>query len=180
METKPLHLAIAIVAALVFFSIFFQDYFFPRVPVLEVYQDSLNRAVSDTRSDQQPATNQLQPVGSPQLLLDGLVITQDLQLGEGFEAKEGSTVSISYIGSTINPETNEKFVFDQTDASNPFTFVLGSGQVIPGFDAGVSGMREGGVRIILIEPEAGYGNRTVGSIPPNSRLEFFIELLKVQ
>ena len=66
-----------------------------------------------------------------------------------------------------------------TDPESGFTFVLGSGQVIPGFDVGIAGMREGGIRLIVIDPKAGYGSQQTGRIPPNTTLRFIVELYEV-
>jgi FKBP-type peptidyl-prolyl cis-trans isomerase len=63
---------------------------------------------------------------------------------------------------------------------SPFVFTLGVGQVITGWDQGMNGMRVGGRRTLVIPPSLGYGNQSVGSIPPNSTLIFDVELLDVR
>ena len=101
----------------------------------------------------------------------------DTACGEGDEAVAGATVSVHYIGTLESGET-----FDSSrDRGQPFGFALGSGQVIPGWDEGIQGMKVGGVRELTIPPELGYGE--AGSppvIPPNATLLFEVELLDVQ
>lgn len=102
--------------------------------------------------------------------------TQDLTCGQGDEAVSGATVSVHYVGTL---EDGEKFDSSR-DRGQPFQFTLGSGQVIPGWDEGIQGMKVGGVRKLTIPPELGYGE--MGSppvIPPNATLVFEVELLEV-
>jgi len=99
----------------------------------------------------------------------------DVKTGDGREAKAGDAVSVHYDGFLT-----DGVKFDSSRArGTPFTFVLGSGQVIPGFDTGVAGMKVGGVRRIVIPASLGYGNQAVGQIPANSTLLFEVELVKV-
>ncbi len=101
----------------------------------------------------------------------------DVKVGTGVEATDGKKVTVNYTG-TLTDGTK----FDSTkDHGQPFSFVLGSGMVIAGWDQGVKGMKEGGARKLIIPPHLAYGNRSVGGvIPPNSTLVFEIELLKVE
>ena len=72
-------------------------------------------------------------------------------------------------------------VFDSSyNRGEPFEFILGSGRVIQGWDIGVLGMKVGEKRKLTIAPEFAYGSRAVGSIPPNSRLTFEVELLEIK
>lgn len=101
------------------------------------------------------------------------VIIQEVTAGTGTEAGAGATVSVNYIGKLEDGTT-----FDQSsDHGGAQTFSLS--QVVPGFAQGIRGMKEGGTRIIIIPPSLGYGDRAVGSIPPNSTLIFQVELVKV-
>jgi FKBP-type peptidyl-prolyl cis-trans isomerase len=105
-----------------------------------------------------------------------LTMTNDV-VGTGAEAKKGDTVSVLYTG-TLTDGT----VFDASSKHNnqPFSFTLGAGQVIEGWDIGVVGMKVGGKRELTIPPELGYGARGAGNtIPPNATLHFSIELLSV-
>lgn len=95
---------------------------------------------------------------------------QDLAVGTGDPVQPGTSVTVGYSGWLPDGR-----LFD----SGSFPFTLGSGVVIPGFDEGVTGMRPGGKRKLVIPPELGYGSRAVGSIPPNSTLVFEVELQKV-
>lgn len=100
---------------------------------------------------------------------------EDIKVGTGAEAVAGKEVEVHYTGTLTNGQK-----FDSSkDRNQPFKFTLGAGQVIKGWDQGVAGMKEGGVRKLTIPPELAYGSRAVGSIPANSTLIFEVELLKV-
>ncbi|HET7482129.1 MAG TPA: FKBP-type peptidyl-prolyl cis-trans isomerase [Actinomycetota bacterium] len=107
---------------------------------------------------------------------DGLKY-QDLECGTGPEAKAGDTLTVHYVGKL---ESGKKFDASR-DHGSPFTFPLGAGQVIKGWDEGLVGMKVGGKRELTIPPELGYG--AAGSppvIPPNATLVFEVELLDIQ
>jgi FKBP-type peptidyl-prolyl cis-trans isomerase len=100
----------------------------------------------------------------------------DVREGTGAEAVAGQEVTVHYVG-TLPDGTK----FDSSrDRGEPFTFDLGAGQVIQGWDQGVAGMKVGGVRKLVIPPALGYGSRAVGSIPADSTLHFEVELLAVE
>jgi peptidylprolyl isomerase len=103
----------------------------------------------------------------------------DEQEGEGEAAKEGNKLTVKYTGRLADTQK----VFDSTDknAGEPFTFELGKGQVIKGWDEGVVGMKAGGTRKLLIPSKLGYGPRgSPPEIPPNADLEFDVELVKIE
>lgn len=100
---------------------------------------------------------------------------EDTQVGTGAEAKAGSTVSLFYTGKLTNGTT-----FDSNVGQQPLEFPLGAGQVIPGFEQGILGMKVGGKRTITIPPSLGYGPQGTGPIPPNATLIFEIELTAVK
>ena len=106
----------------------------------------------------------------------GLVI-EDLVMGNGNTAAAGQRVSVHYAGWLTNGTK-----FDSSkDRGQPFMFSLGRGEVIRGWDEGVSGMKVGGKRKLTIPPELGYGARGAGKvIPPNATLLFEVELLAVR
>lgn len=110
--------------------------------------------------------------------------TIDSQLGEGREAEKGLTITVHYSGWIYDENEDDKKgnKFDSSkDRNEPFTFVLGVGQVIKGWDDGFAGMKIGGTRTIIIPSEMGYGSRGAGSvIPPNADLIFDVELLGIQ
>ncbi len=101
----------------------------------------------------------------------------DIQVGTGAEAEAGNTVSVHYTG-TLTDGTQ----FDSSRTrGQPFSFKLGVGQVIRGWDIGVAGMKVGGKRTLTIPSAEGYGERGAGrDIPPNSTLLFDVELLGVK
>ena len=180
--TQRLRLSIAVASAIAIFLIFFGGVFFPfpRIFVLELFQQATVGTVDQAqRSAAQP--EQPTPVQEAQERLGGLVVVQDLVEGTGLEATEGTTVAVGYVGVFEDAETGETVEFDRnTDRSAPFVFPLGAGQVVPGFEAGILGMREKGIRILTIQPEAAYGSQQVGPIPPNTTLQFLVELYEVR
>jgi FKBP-type peptidyl-prolyl cis-trans isomerase len=102
---------------------------------------------------------------------------EDLQVGTGSEAKAGKTVDVHYTGWL----TNGKKFDSSVDRGEPFSFRLGGGQVIRGWDEGVAGMKVGGKRKLTIPPDLGYGARGAGGvIPGNATLVFDVELLAVR
>lgn len=102
---------------------------------------------------------------------------EDLKKGTGKVAKAGDTVKVHYRGTLTNGKQ-----FDASyDRGEPFTFHLGAGEVIKGWDEGVQGMHIGGKRKLTIPSELGYGARGAGAaIPPNSTLVFEVELLGIE
>jgi FKBP-type peptidyl-prolyl cis-trans isomerase len=100
-----------------------------------------------------------------------------LKVGDGPVAKKGSTVVVHYTGWL---KSGKKFDSSR-DSGEPFSFPLGAGKVIKGWDEGVAGMKVGGKRKLIIPSELGYGKRGAGEdIPPDAELTFEVELLKVQ
>lgn len=99
-----------------------------------------------------------------------------LKEGEGEEIAAGQTASVHYIGTLVDGT-----VFDSSlTRGNPFEFTLGAGQVIQGWDIGVTGMKVGEQRRLIVPASYGYGDRQVGPIAPNSVLIFDVELLEIK
>lgn len=114
------------------------------------------------------------PDGEPP---EGLQI-EDLTVGDGAEAKAGQRVEVHYVG--VAWSTGQQFDASW-DRGQPFSFGLGGGQVIEGWDDGVAGMKVGGRRRLTIPPEMGYGERGAGGvIKPGETLVFVVDLLGVR
>lgn len=104
------------------------------------------------------------------------MVTDDVRVGTGPVVETGDTVVVNYIGTT-----RDGVQFDNSYLrGTPFTFTVGEGKVIQGWEKGLVGMKVGGQRILVIPPEMAYGNAQVGPIPANSVLVFTIELLEIK
>jgi peptidylprolyl isomerase len=105
----------------------------------------------------------------------GLKYTDDVE-GEGASPEKGKKVTVHYTGKL----TDGKKFDSSVDRKEPFSFTIGVGQVIKGWDEGVMSMKVGGKRTLMIPPDLGYGARGAGgAIPPNAELIFDVELLGV-
>lgn len=102
---------------------------------------------------------------------------EDEKVGTGVEAKSGDVVTVHYVGTLMD---GTMFDASRNHGDAGFTFTLGAGQVIKGWDQGVAGMKVGGKRKLTIPADLAYGSRSIGTIiPANSPLQFEVELLKV-
>ncbi|HYZ80270.1 MAG TPA: FKBP-type peptidyl-prolyl cis-trans isomerase [Solirubrobacteraceae bacterium] len=103
---------------------------------------------------------------------------EDIEIGDGLEARAGSVVEVHYVGVSWRDGTQFDASWDRGDT---FKFTLGKGQVIPGWDQGVQGMRVGGRRRITIPPMLAYGKRGAGGvIGPDETLVFVVDLIAVR
>ncbi|KAI4523552.1 hypothetical protein K525DRAFT_361235 [Schizophyllum commune Loenen D] len=107
--------------------------------------------------------------------LPGGIKVKDVKIGDGSKATKGKTVGMRYIGKLTNGKQ-----FDANTKGKPFTFHLGKGEVIKGWDEGIVGMQVGGERQLTIPPAMGYGKRGMDGIPANSTLVFDVKLLSVK
>ena len=108
---------------------------------------------------------------------NGLVI-ENMEIGDGTEAQDYNKVVVNYTG-----KLEDGSIFDSSlnPGREPFTFTLGVGSVIKGWDIGVKGMKVGGRRRLTVPPELGYGDKGAGSvIPPGATLIFDVDLLEVE
>ena len=108
--------------------------------------------------------------------------TIDTVPGTGKEAVSGVTAVVNYTGWLYQPGAPSQHgaQFDSSVGRAPFSFALGAGQVIPGWDEGVKGMKVGGKRTLIVPANMGYGSSGAGPIPPNANLIFEVELLDVR
>ncbi len=149
---------VAVGAAIVFvgYTLFGAD-------VSGLFQNNNNNNMDD---------NSLAAAGAPSQ--NGGVIINDVTIGNGPEVVPGDLVSVNY---TLSLSDGTVVQNSKDLGQGPFQFILGAGQVIPGWEMGFKGMKVGGVRTIVIPPELAYGSSQAGPIPPNSTLIFSIELL---
>ena len=114
------------------------------------------------------------PEGTPPAQL----VKTDIVKGKGRAAKAGDTVSVQYVGNSWSTGTQFDASWDR--GAQPFQFPLGAGQVIPGWDQGVAGMRRGGRRLLVIPPDLAYGAQSPSpEIAPNETLIFVVDLQKI-
>ena len=101
---------------------------------------------------------------------------EDIQVGQGAEVKTGDTVEVNYLGTFLDGQK-----FDSSyDRNQTFSFNVGAGEVIAGWDQGLVGMKTGGKRKLLIPSDLAYGSTGAGSIPPNTPLAFEVELVSIK
>ncbi len=132
-------------------------------------------AVVAVGQDEEALRGALEDASDPSGEIVRLVI-DDVRIGGGREAARGDTLTVHYVGTMP-----DGVKFDSSyDRGEPFTFTVGEGRVIEGWEKGLIGMREGGSRVLVVPPAMAYGNRQVGLIAPNSTLVFAVELLKVE
>jgi FKBP-type peptidyl-prolyl cis-trans isomerase len=113
------------------------------------------------------------PKGAPPREL----VVKDLEEGSGPAAKPGDEVTVHYVG--VNYKTGKQFDASW-DRGEPFTFALGEGLVVEGWEKGIPGMKPGGRRELIIPPELGYGYSRIEGIPPGSTLIFVVDLISVK
>lgn len=168
MQPTQTGIATAVALAAVAFFFFFNGMSIFANPgaVAQTSTTELTPQTSTTSTTMPPAQN-----------VTDLQVTDEV-VGQGASAAPGDTVTVNYVGSLTDGT-----VFDASanHGSQGFTFTLGTGQVIAGWDKGIVGMKVGGKRLLVIPASMAYGDRAVGSvIPANSTLVFQVELLSVQ
>ena len=110
------------------------------------------------------------PSGDPPTKL----VTKDIVVGKGKEAKAGDQLEMHYLGALFDGEQFEA----SWDSGKPFPLTLGEGGVIPGWDQGIVGMKQGGRRLLVIPPDLAYGAQGQGNIPPDATLIFVVDVKK--
>jgi FKBP-type peptidyl-prolyl cis-trans isomerase len=131
--------------------------------------------VDESNSNQNQAMADAVTKAAPNAQLQSLII-DDITIGEGPAVKTGDTVAVHYIGRLQNGAE-----FDNSYSRGaPFTFTVGQGRVIEGWDKGIVGMQVGGQRVLVVPAAMAYGKDGFGPIPGNANLVFSIELLEIQ
>lgn len=174
---QPTQTGIAVALALVVVIMFFivpglSPFGQPQEPQQQVV-DQTETLPTDTQA---PTASNTMPTDIPTNVTE--LMMKDEVVGTGAVAAAGDSVTVNYVGSLTNGT-----VFDASanHGTTGFTFNLGAGQVIKGWDQGVAGMKEGGKRLLVIPASLAYGDQAVGGvIPANSTLIFQVELLKVE
>lgn len=172
---QPTHTGIAVALALAVVSFFF---IFDGASFFDQPQQQ-TATVEQVQLPTNTITNQAETtMPTENMPITKLQVTDEV-VGTGAVAEAGDSVTVNYVGSLTNGT-----IFDasKNHGTDGFTFNLGAGQVIKGWDVGVAGMKEGGKRTLVIPADMAYGNQEVGGglIPANSALIFEVELLKVQ
>lgn len=173
---------ISVVLSIIVIGIFFGGYTFYSMNT-QTNQELENIAVLPN-TDELATTTSEDAVIEPKLPIKPTIMTTtnelqiiDISVGTGQEAKAGDTISVNYLG---NLEDGTKFD-SSYDRGQAFTFTLGVGQVIQGWDQGVQGMKVGGKRKLIIPAKMAYGERGAGDvIPPGATLVFEVELVAVK
>jgi len=114
----------------------------------------------------------LQNLSASPATVSAQLISQDETVGTGVEARVGDILTVNYTG-----KLQDGTVFETSVGKRPIQFVLGSGQVIPGWDQGLQGMKVGGKRLLIVPPDLAYGAEGYGPIPGNETLIFEVDLL---
>lgn len=167
---KTTHTGIAVALALTVIVLFFI------FPMLSPLGQSLTPTTGTDETTALTSTSNNSSTTMPADNSDQLQIT-DETIGTGATAEDGDTVTVNYVGSLTDGTVFDASANHGTDG---FTFTLGAGQVIAGWDQGIAGMKEGGTRKLVIPASLAYGDRAVGNvIPANSTLIFEVELVKV-
>ena len=146
-------------------------------------QTAIAEELNPVKTEIQIAANPAEELKNMDIDLSKAITTEsglqyiDEVVGEGDSPMEGEMVTVHYTGKLTNGK-----VFDSSVKRNePFSFVIGVGQVIKGWDEGVITMQPGGKRTLIIPPDLGYGSRGAGGvIPPNATLIFDVELIAIR
>ena len=163
------------VMAVVLVVVRFNADFFAQNDAFDLETQGAVVAVSQNENTAEELENTLKDASASDGTLVKLVI-DDVRIGSGAEVKEGDSITVHYVGTT---QSGVKFD-SSYERGKPYTWTVGAGTVIAGWEQGLPGMKVGGQRILVIPAEMAYGNRQVGAIPPNSPLVFSVELLKIE
>jgi FKBP-type peptidyl-prolyl cis-trans isomerase FkpA len=139
---------------------------------------ALTLSLAGCKRAEAPASTEASAPAAPAVAFQKI----DTVVGTGKEAVKGATAVVNYTGWLYEPNAPQQrgAQFDSSVGRSPFSFNVGGGQVITGWDEGVPGMKVGGKRTLIVPASMGYGEGGAGPIPPNATLVFEVELLDVQ
>jgi len=144
-----------------------------------VKPDTQTALISVTQTDSEDSDGKVEKALLDASTIDGKLeklVIDDVRIGTGAAVKTGDTLTVQYVG-----RTRDGVEFDSSyTRGEPFTFTVGEGKVIQGWEKGLIGMKVGGQRILVIPSDMAYGNMQVGAIQPNSPLVFTVELLGIK
>jgi peptidylprolyl isomerase len=145
--------------------------------IISESENCANHAVNGSIFRYSTALQEMFPMSDNTITTASGLQYRDVEVGTGESPKAGQQVTVHYTGTL----TDGKKFDSSRDRNSPFTFIIGVGQVIRGWDEGVLSMNVGGRRILTIPADLGYGARgAAGVIPPNATLVFDVELLSVR
>ncbi len=174
-ESEALSVGVALIIVTVVFFGFFGNPFFKATQQAKSATSSAPVTVANATKDKDKAAQDLRAATDEYGKVTKLAI-QDVKVGEGAPVVAGNTVTVQYVGKLIDGTE-----FDSSIKRNtPFTFVVGKGDVIKGWEQGLLGMKKGGQRTLIIPADMGYGDRGMGPIPPGATLLFSIALLDIK
>ena len=175
-EAIGIFVSIAVMAVSLSYVRFKTDVFTSNTPL---EKSSIGAVVVASKPDSKKGDTELETALINASTNDGKLVdlvVDDVRKGKGNEVKKGDTVVVNYIGTT-----RDGVKFDSSyDRGETFSFTVGDGKVIQGWEKGLIGMQIGGQRILVIPADMAYGNRQVGPIPPNTPLVFAVELVDIK
>lgn len=174
-ESEAISIGVALIVVVVVFFGFFGNPFFKANQHAKSATSSAPVTVANAVKDKDQAAQDLRAATDEYGKVTKLAI-QDVKVGVGAPVVVGDTVTVNYVGKLIDGTEFDSSIKHGT----PFTFTVGKGDVIKGWEQGLLGMKKGGQRTLIIPSDMGYGDRGMGPIPPGATLLFSIALLDIK